>query len=288
MKFNSTFAILLGAAAVFSAAPAMAQTAQVNSNWTYQYDAAGDGSGGSAYDIRGMAMRLVDNKLVIALTAGSSLAGVQHAGVTNGTISYGDLFFNFSGKKFSEAEAAGQLFGIRFAESNDSPVALGVYSGVKTMSVTGTNSGYDSLQQYYDYGWGFNGGDTQKVNNTQGTALATQAAATNYFGATNSIQTSIASGNFLGGISALTSSQLGGMGLNFGSNSGSNTFGFSLDRSYLPSGSFLANLFMECGNDGMAFQASAAPEPTTMAGVALGMAGIAAIKRRRKQAAAAK
>jgi hypothetical protein len=280
MKFTSTFAIVLGAAAVLSASPAMAQTAQVNSNWTYQYDAAGDGSGGSAYDIRGMAMRLVDNKLVFALTAGSSLAGVQHANVTNGTISYGDLFFNFSGKKFNEAEAAGQLFGIRFAQSNDSPVGLGVYSGVKTMSVTGTNSGYNSFQQYYNAGFG--------RENTQGTALATQAAVTNYFGATTPIQTSIASGNFLGGITALTSSQLGGMGLNFGSNAGSNTFGFSFDRSYLPSGSFLANLLMECGNDGMAFQASAAPEPTTMAGVALGMAGIAAVKRRRKQAAVAK
>jgi PEP-CTERM motif len=287
MKFNSTFAMLLGAAAVLTAAPAMAQTApqQLNSDWNYQADAAGDGSGGSSYDIRGMAMKVLGDKLYVAITAGSSLAGVQHAGVTNGTISYGDLFFNFSGKKFSEAEAAGQLFGVRFAESNDSPVALGVYSNVKSQSVTGTNSGYSSLQQYYDYGWGYNGGNTTVANNTQGSVLSSQAAATNYFGA-GSIQTSIASGNFLGGIAALTSQQLGSMGLNFGSNAGSNTFGFSFDRSLLPADSFMANFFMECGNDGMAYTATAAPEPTTMAGVALGMAGIAAIKRRRKQAVA--
>jgi hypothetical protein len=277
MKLNATIATLIASLAVVGLAAGTTQKAnagELGSSWNYQYDAVGDGSGGSAYDIKGMAMKIDGNNLIVALTGGTPLAGVQHAGVTNGTIAFGDLFFNFSGKSFADAAASGNLFGIRFAQSNDSAVGLGVYSNVKTTSVAGQNSGYSSLQQYYDYGW--------NKDQTQGSAIATKEAAYNYYG-TGAIQNSIASGNKIGDIAMLMGADLSAMGLNFGNSAGSETYGFKLDKSLLPSGSFLANLYLECGNDGMAFSASAAPEPTTMAGAALGAAAIAGLKRRRRQ-----
>jgi hypothetical protein len=283
MKWTTTIATLAGSAALFSMAPVLnanaapaqkANTSVLGSNWNYQYDAKGDGSGGNVYDIRAMAMTIRDNKLFVAINGGASLAGVQHGGVTNGTISWGDLFFNFSGNNFGGAVAAGQMFGLRFAASNDSPVALGLYSGVKTQSVALQNSGYGSLQQYYNRGFG--------RDQTQGSALATKEAALNYYG-TGSIQNSIKSGQKIGDVSLLTAQTLSAMGLNFGGNMGIQTFGFSIDRSLLPQGSFMANVFMECGNDGMAYSASAAPEPLTMGGAALGIAAIGGLKRRMRR-----
>jgi hypothetical protein len=302
MKFASKIATILGAAAI-CAAPGLTQAAEAAGlgGWNYQYDLVGDGSGGSQYDIRGMAMFRDANRVYVALTGGTPITGVAENNVTNGTIGWGDMFFNFSGKSFSEAEASGSLMGVRFAQTNDSQVSLGVYSGVRTQSVTLQNDGYGSLDQYYDYGWGKNGhcdydidgktckkeGNIDKKNNSQGSALSSQAQVTNYFGG-GSIQTSIASGNLLGGINVLSSTQLSTLGLNFGNKAGSQTFGFSFDANLLPRSEFMANVFLECGNDGMAFAASGAPEPTTMAGVAMGMAGIAGFKRRRKQQQAAK
>ncbi len=275
MKWTTAIATLAGSAAIFSMAPVLnanANPAVLGTSWNYQYDAVGDGSGGTAYDIRAMAMTIRDNQLFVAINGGASLAGVKENGAANGTVSWGDLFFNFSGKKFNEAVAAGEMFAVRFAASNDSPVALGLYSGVQTQSVTMQNLGYSSLQAYYNAGF--------NKDQTQGSALATKEAAFNYYG-TGSIQTSIASGTKIGDVNLLTADALRAMGLNFGANMGSQTFGFSIDKSLLPSSSFLANIYLECGNDGIAYSASAAPEPMTMAGAALGIAAIGGLKRMR-------
>lgn len=275
MKWTTAIATLVGCAASFAITPILnVNAADLNSSWNYQYDAVGDGAPSEAFDMRAMAMTIRDHKLFVAINGGASLAGVQQEGVTNGTISWGDLFFNFSGKNFNAAVADGQMFGVRFAASNDSPVALGLYSGVKTQSVALQNAGFDSLQQYFDYGWG--------KAHTQGSALATKEATFDYLG-TGSIQTSIASGTKIGEVSLLTAQTLSAMGLNFGGNMGSQTFGFSIDQSLLPSSSFLASINLECGNDGMAYSASAAPEPMTMGGAALGIAAIGGLKRMRRR-----
>lgn len=276
MKRNTTLAVLLGGAAILCLVPGMSERANAQSlgaSWTYQYDAFDDGSGGAGYEIKGMAMRDFGDRLFVAFTGGTPLAGVAESGVTNGTVSWGDLFFNFSGKKFNEAASAGQLFGVRFAASNDSAVGLGVYSGVKTTSVTGQNIGYGSLEQYYN--------SFDRVN-TQGTAIATKDAAYNYYGK-GAIQNSIASGTKVADIAMLMGADLEKVGLNFGNQVGTHTFGFSFDKGALPTGNFLANVFLECGNDAIAFNANAVPEPTTMAGVAIGGAALAGLKRLRRR-----
>jgi len=78
-----------------------ANAQSINNGWNYQYDAVGDGSGGSQYDIKGMAMSVQGDKLFVALIGGTPLSGVKHNGALNGTIGWGDLFFNFSGKNLS-------------------------------------------------------------------------------------------------------------------------------------------------------------------------------------------
>jgi hypothetical protein len=237
-----------------------AQAGQLSSGWTYSYDAIGDGSGenltDTKYDIRGTAMSVQNDKLIIALTGGMPITGNSYGGAADGNVGWGDLFFNFTGKKFNDAE--GQLFGVRFAATNDSPVSTGVYSNVKTTSLTSVNSGYSSLNHYYTAENG-----RYNKQNTQGSALVTAADAESYYGASGPIQTSINSGTKVGEISQFfNANELGALGLNFGSATGSQTFGFSFDRALLPSGSFLANLFLECGNDGVAIAATV-PEPTS-------------------------
>ena len=281
MKRSSAIAIAMTGAALLGFSPAMidsANASELGSTWNYQYDAKGDGSGGSSYDIKGMAMTVRNNQLIVALMGGTPLGGVAEQGVTNGTISWGDMFFNFSGKNFNQAKASGDLFGVRFASSNDSSVGLGVYSGVQTTSVALSNDGYGSLKQYYDAGF--------NKTNTQGTALSTKEAAYNYYG-TGAIQNSITSGTKVGDINLLAMNDLLGLGLKFNNKASSDKiFGFSFDKSLVGSGEFLANVFLECGNDGMAFSAQAVPEPTTMAGLAVAGAGLTAFRRRRAKAKA--
>jgi hypothetical protein len=205
------------------------------------------------------------------------ITGTSYSSAADGNVGWGDLFFNFTGKSFAQAQ--GSLFGVRFAGTNDSGVATGVYSGVTTTSVTGQNSGYSSLASYYTTGSG-------KYNkaNTQGTAIATRDAAYNYYGK-GAIQTSISSGTRIGGVTDMSAADLLAAGVNFGNNAGSQTFGFKFDRSLLPDGNFLANVFAECGNDGVAVagNSAAVPEPTTMTGAALGIAAIGGLKRKRRQ-----
>ncbi len=289
MTLKATVVTVVGSIAALSMIAALGDRAEaqsINNGWSYQYDAVGDGSGGSQYDIKGMAMSVQGDKLLVALTGGTPLSGVKDNAALNGTIGWGDLFFNFSGKSFNNAATSGQLLGVRFASSNDSKVGLGVYSGVKTTSVALQNSGYKNLDQYYTT----SGGKFNKQN-TQGTAIATRDAANSYYGATGSIQNVIASGNKVSEVNLLSAQNLSSLGLSFGGGAvNDNIFGFSFDRGALPGGSFLANLFLECGNDGVAFSGSseAAPEPTTMAGAALGIAAIGGLKRARRRKSAAK
>ena len=273
---TSTVAVLLAATSPHAHAATLGPT------WTYAPDAIGDGSVGVIYDIRGIAMSVQDNRVLVALTGGMSLAGdLTVSQARGGNINWGDLFFNFSGGSFSSVQS--NLYGVRFSKANDTTVATGVYSKVTTTSVSEVNVGYSSLNQYYNSGF--------ESPNTLGTALATRSAATNYFGSNSQIQTSIAAGTRIGDVALLTAADLGAKGLDFGSAAGGQTFGFSFAQSLLPSGSFLANIFLECGNDGIAIAAdtpaAAVPEPTTLAGTAIGIATLLGLKRRCPQKAKA-
>ncbi|MFB2897858.1 XDD3 family exosortase-dependent surface protein [Aerosakkonemataceae cyanobacterium BLCC-F50] len=285
MKFTGTrIRTLLGAAAasvcLISATSQQATAGQLYNGWNYGIDAFNDGSGGSSYEIKGMAVKETADSIFVALTGGMPLTGVAQSGAADGNIGWGDLFFNFSGQNFQTASNTNSLFGIRFAGTNDSNAATtGVYSNVSAMSVTGVNHGYSSLKQYYDYGWG--------KTNTQGTDLPTAQAAYNYFGQTTPILNVIGSGTKVGDITMLTASQLTAAGLNFAnfSAAGTETIGFQFSRSLLGSGSYLANVFVECGNDGVALAGNLAqvPEPSGIVGLALvGLTAAGSMLRKRR------
>jgi len=181
-----------------------------------------------------------------------------------------------SGKDFQTASNTNSLFGVRFSDSNDSSAATtGVYKNVSATSVTLANHGYGSLRQYYNSGF--------EKTNTQGTDLPTAQAAYNYFyptavasnptTANTPILNEIGSGTKVGDIAILTTAQLTAAGLNFGnfSATGTQTIGFQFSRSLLGSGSYMANVFVECGNDGVALAGNLTkvPEPSGIVGLAL-------------------
>lgn len=250
-----------------SSFPAMA--GQLRNQWNYGIDSFSDGSGGESYNIRGIALKETTDSILVALTGGMPIAGVTNSGAMDKNIGWGDLFLNFTNKNFTTASSQRSLFGVRFAGTNDSKVTTtGLYGNVQGASVTGVNHGYSSLQQYYNSGF-------DKAN-TQGTDLATKAAAYTYFGQGTILNVIDSGANQLGSIQSLTSTELKNQGLDFGffNATGSQTLGFSFKKGDLGLADgnydYIASVFLECGNDGVALKGGVSvPEPGSLAGLAL-------------------
>lgn len=257
-----------------------AAAGQLYNGWNYGIDSFTDGSGGEVYNIRGIAFKESQGNIFVALTGGMPLNGVSNSSAADGNVGWGDLFFNFTNKNFTTANNSKSLFGIRFAGTNDSLAATtGVYSNVKATGVATSNHGYSSLQSYYN-SW-------DKAN-TQGTDIATKQAAFDYFG-TGSIMNVIQSGTKVGNINMLSAAQLSAQGLNFGNFGsgavGAQTIGFSFSKELLGEGDYIANIFVECGNDGVALKGSVSvPEPTSTVGLAfLGLGAVCTKLGKRRQ-----
>lgn len=288
MKLNTVKALLGATAIAFCLVPTATQSAHaatLHNGWNYSIDANNDGSGGSSYELRGMAIKATATDIFVALTGGTPLTGVNTRAAADGNIGWGDLFFNFSNQTFQQAAGTSNMFGIRFAGTNDSGVgSTGVYQYATGMSVAAQNDGYNSLQHYYSRGF-------DRPDNTMGD-ITTKAEAYSYFGETTPIQAVMNGGTKIGNISSLSAADLSMEGLNFGhfNATGSQTFGFKFSTALLPAQNFVASLFLECGNDGVALKGSTAavPEPTTMGGLALAGLGLGFFKsrKRRKQEAA--
>ncbi|MEO1592219.1 MAG: XDD3 family exosortase-dependent surface protein [Cyanobacteria bacterium J06632_22] len=256
-----------------------AQAGTFHNGWNYSIDAFNDGSGGQAFEIQGLAIKETAESIFVSVTGGSALTGTSYVHAADGNIGWTDLMFNFTGEDYNTAADSGSLFGVHFADDNDSDVGqVGVYQVDTAKTVYSTNSGYNSLQQYYDYGW--------EKENTMGD-IATKDAAYDYFGATTAARSSIQSGTFLGGLTFLTAQEATDEGLDFSNfdTTATETHTFKFDRSLLPSGEFIASVFMECLNDGIGLHGSveAVPEPSAMGGLAF--LGLLAAKRRRRKAA---
>ncbi|MEO8891858.1 MAG: PEP-CTERM sorting domain-containing protein [Coleofasciculaceae cyanobacterium] len=264
---------------------AMGQPAKADIN--YGIDSFKDGFGfgvvgsNSPYEFYGMAIIEDGNNLIVALNTNMPLSGaVPPSGYTaqGGVVAFGDLFFNFSQKDFDSASNDGSLFGIRFTPANDSGVStLGLYSNVTAKSVTSTNIGFANLNAYND-----------KVKGVGGTpSLAQLPVDTSYFNQNSPVLNVIDTGNFVTSINMLSSAQISDFGFDFAQfgATGSQTIGFSFDKTALPAGDFLANIFAECANDGMVIagklenSSEPVPEPLTILG---SIAGVGLILRRQR------
>jgi hypothetical protein len=237
--------------------------------------------GGGDFEFYGIAVKETSDTAFVAINSNLNLAGYADSAAVKGNINYGDLFFNFSGQNFDTANANGSLFAVRFAAGNDSGVATtGVYSNVTAKNVTKTNSGFLNLNQY----------NTVVASQGGTPSMADLSATDPYFNQTGNwtIMNEIATGQKVADINLLTPASLSALGLNFAQFNavGSQTIGFSFNKSSMPSGSYIANLFAECANDGVAIKGEfeAVPEPSTWLGtlVGLGFLGMGVAKRKIK------
>lgn len=256
-------AFLIGSTLLSLTVTQTAQAGTFHQGWNYSIDAFTDGSGGSPYEIRGLAIKETQDHVYVSVSGGSPLTGNNYHGADDGNIGWGDLLFNFTGDNINTAN--GSLFGMRFANTNDSGVEqVGVFSNVTAKSTTLINSGYRHLKQYHRYGWG--------RQNTMGD-LATRREAYDYMGKTAPILTSIADGTWVGNIDILSAQDATAEGLDFEHFDavGSDTHTIRFNRALLPGGEFIATLLMECANDGIALlgsfhknEAQDVPEPSTV------------------------
>lgn len=268
-----------------AANPSQANAYSLN-GWDYAIGGSNNGSGGSVFDYKGIAIKESGDSIFVALNTNMTLQGSLYN--NKEVINYGDLFFNFTGKSFKAASDAGQLVGIHFATngSQSGVSQVGVYSNVKAKSITAQNYGYSNLTQWSDWTKTTNKG---AYNDSFGDLNARDSYFAGQQSGSGTILNAIKSGQKVSDIFMMSSSQLKAEGLNFsqfGAN-GSQTLGFSFKRTAdFKVGSFVANLFAECGNDGLAIRSNLhkVPEPTTMAGIAA-VAGLGLLGRRRRQAA---
>ena len=294
MNFATKTLTLLAGCAVASTlvgiAPAQAQ------DWNYTIDSFDDGSQAgrrgenSNFEFYGMALKETADKVYIALNSNLGLGGEYDKRAADKAIHYGDFFFNFTGSDLGDSQ--GDLFAVKFDAGNDSGVSeVGVYGNVVGMNVTKNNNGFSSMASHRNWA------------NKAGTASMGELSHDDeYFQqGSRAVSNSIESGDYLGGISLLDDEQLANAGLNFGAvNSGvagRHTFGFSFDRNLLPDGDFIAHVFAECINDGLAMMGNlptipvpevdddtaATPEPGLLMGVAL-IGGLGLLKRRQASA----
>lgn len=289
------------------------------SDWIYVNDSARDGTDGSldgvgrssAFEFFGMAFKEVGNEVFIGINSNLDITGQYRSNVSDDqNIGYGDLFFNFTSGTLHEASAQQQLFGIRFAGTNDSGVSeTGVYSNVTGMNVTSINNGWSKFNDYKN--WVSNTAK-DKLTDGSGKVINTGAKGEVGFGdltvdeandylnkkngqlvtGNHKALTSIKSGTKIGDISMLTELELETLAFATDNNpeySKAKTFGFKFDRNLLPDGDALISLLAECINDGMAMKvkfeppvppSARVPEPSTV--VSLGLIGIALAGIRKK------
>jgi hypothetical protein len=303
MKPQTAIKTVLGTAATLCILALTGQQAfagTLHQGWNYSIDSFNDGTEGriigdkSKFEFYGMAYKQTQDKVYFAINSNLSTQGYSYNNVLNGKISYGDLMLNFKDPT-SFNKANGSLYGVRFDTTNDTfttqttkkvngknvttttpdKTSTGLYQNVTATSYTTKNSGYGTINSH-----------TNAVAGYKGKAdYGDMAANTSYFDNTKAAPTNIGNGSFLGAIEQI--SDFSGLGLDFAhfKTKGAYTFGFSIDKKYLPNGTFVASLFAECGNDGMVLmgELTDVPEPSAMAGLALLGLTVAASRAKRRQ-----
>ena len=264
--------------------PSPARAGTLHRGWNYTIDSFNDGLDGgnigtdSRIELYGMAMKEDEDSLYFAFNSNLSLEGLLNRRAYNRRISYGDLFLNFGSPSSADNF---ETYGIRFDTSNDSRLTPGLYQGVSGVSLSRANTGFMTLDEAHE-AIAAQGGTVSYGDLTVDSA---------YFEQQSSATTTMFSGTRLGNVDVIT--DITDLGLAFSSfgATGSHTFGLRVDRALLPAEEFIAHMFIESGNDGIALQGTLGdrthqpassnreiPEPGTLIG--LGFLSLVEISRR--------
>ncbi|MDJ0516447.1 MAG: PEP-CTERM sorting domain-containing protein [Okeania sp. SIO2D1] len=244
MSFTTTKKIILGLTATFTLAickPATAGT--FHNGWYYTLDSPNDSVGenqvgGTIYEIGGMAYTTTDTEVIFAVKSNFPLDGNPSSDAQDGHVAWGDLFLNFSGQNLDTASNNALLHAIRFRPGGET----GIYGNVIAKDVAYENGlllSDRSLRGYNNY----------VISQGGNPNMGDLGAYDPYFNQNHHVQNVMASGNRIGDVNII--SDFSGLGLDFGfiGATGTNIMGFSVARSSLPTGDFLAHLAEECDND---------------------------------------
>jgi hypothetical protein len=266
--------------AVLGMAP-MLMASTLHNGWNYAIDSFNDGIESntigptSAFEFSGVAYRQVGDRLDFAFNSNLNWdQAFPSIGARNSNIAYGDFFLNFQGSNFTAANATSSLYAVHFDADNDTQIGgqsptLGLYRNVQAEGLTLVNNGFATLNAY-----------EQKIRELGGSpSYGDLPPGSDYLTLNAGALTHMKSGELVSPIAIQTT--FTGTGLDFGhfGTGGAYTFGFSLDSRSLPVGSFIANVFAECSNDGIAIagrvvEPKEAPEPTGIWAVVIGAIGL--------------
>lgn len=280
--------LLIGPATLFclSLVQVCSQAAAIE----YTVDSFSDGVTGSivggsesAFELYGVGYTQVDSTLYFGLNTNLPIGGYFDAQARGGSIAWGDLFLNVSDQPFADALAAGDVYGIRFDAANDSFVSeLGLYQVQATESITPFNSGFQSLGAYRDTVTSAGGIPSLGAAPLDGSYLSNMGLPQNVIGAGTLLSDQI---TFIEDFSAV------GFASDFGfssalSETGSFTYGFSIDVTDFPVGDFVAHLLAECANDAILFEGAVlaqlpSPDPQSVPepGMMLAFLGLGVVLR---------
>ena len=225
----------------------MVNSQSVFGNWDYAIDSSGDSiyysaTGNTPYEIYGLAVKETSDKVYFAVNTNLPTSGKIDRNATDGQVNWGDLILNFNNSSLNAASKNSNLVGIRFAADNEAGVSgTGLFNQVRVKSVVQDNVPLDdpTLKGY-----------NKRVKSAGSIpSLGDLAANAPYFNQNQPLSNVIQKGNRLGDITMLSPQELSD--LNFGT-LGTQTFGFSVSRALLPSGTFTASLSPECNNDAVA------------------------------------
>lgn len=240
------------------------------------------GGADSTFELYGVGYAQSGTTLYIGLSTNLPIGGSPDPLVAGGTVAWGDLFLNFSDQPLAAAVPAGVVYGVRFDVANESSAPqLGLYRVQQTGSVTPINNGFASLADYQ-----------QVVTDAGGVAsLGDIALDGRYLSTTDLPQNVISQGELLStDVSFIEDFSSVGFAADFGlgdalAETGSYSYGFSVDTSELPTGNFIAHLLAECANDGIAFigeifgqpDPDSSPESVPEPGLGLALLGMGAV-----------
>lgn len=219
-----------------------------STEWMYAKDSLKDATGYPALEIHGLAMKQEGNTIVVAINAGMPPSGwdvpdnlAGRGKVLDGNIGPTDLVFDFDGKKYA----------VHFSPNNDSGVTEpGLYTQPELVDVTKINFGHPRLDTYLTIM-----GDEASMGHLELPTSYFEMKGYRHLPMSIGTATKVEGDNY----QDLTQAQLEAMGLNFAAGLGvpanklgPYTYGFSFNKPADMVDRFVAYLFTECSNDGIA------------------------------------